>query len=88
MFYHIVIRLQYNKPSSKTLSETSFADMFFYVLNIWFHWATATVHVLYMLYGHWKLWHRTLPVNGCCVGTKDFTHKTFEIMRNKFNDVF
>jgi hypothetical protein len=47
MIYHIVIRLQYNKPSSKTLSETtSFADMFFYVLNIHCHWTTATVQVL------------------------------------------
>jgi hypothetical protein len=50
MFYHIVIRLQYNKPSSKTLSETpSFIDMFFYVLNIHCCWTTATVHVIQSL---------------------------------------
>jgi hypothetical protein len=78
MFYHIVVRLQYNKPSSKTLSETtSFADIFFYVLNIRCHWTTATVHVLYMLSDHWKLWHQTLQINGCCEATKKFYPQNF-----------
>ncbi len=35
-------------------------------------WIYAAIGPLlqFMLSDHWKLWHQTLEVNGCCVGTK------------------